>query len=258
MRTGIKCAVCMALVASVLLVFVSQVQAKPESVVGPTAAAMRKTQKASVIEVRKRADDKTYDFILLKDDKIIAFTQQQGKPAKETTPVRTYNVEKIKAAIAKQTNAAEYANGLVLKLPEIQQRRPVIRAVTVRENDQGKIDFLVSVYDVGLSYKKTYVVDTDKWEVLKDQIEIGDPCRDQWTKEAEGGEAGSDASAAETPKGDAAAETPAKPAAKPAAPKADSAAAEEEDERASRRPGGAGRRATRGLGGGGQQNRPEE
>jgi hypothetical protein len=211
MRTDIKSVVCVVAAIAVVFMFVPQALAKPESIVGGIASAFRKAGKGSVIEVRKRTDDKTYDIVLLKDDKIVMYTQQQGKEAKETTPVKTYNVEKIKAAIAKQANAAEFANGLVIKLPDIQQRRPVIRAITVRETDEGKIEFLVHIYDVGGGYKKSYVVETDTWTVKKDAIEGVNPASEEWSKE-EGGEAASPAPSGE--KGGEAGEAEAEPGAK--------------------------------------------
>ena len=177
-------AVWSAMVFILALIVASDAIAKPESVLGGILAAYRKQANMKIIEARKLLDDQTYEIVVYQEGRMRMLRHSPGKPVKELVPTKTFNLDKVKEVVSKPNNDAKRAIDILIGFPDLQNVRPIVRAVTLRENTEGKLEFLVHVYMPGVgTYRKSYIVSTDTWQIAKDAIEIDDPREEEWTKE---------------------------------------------------------------------------
>ncbi len=198
--------------AAVLIAGMSSVaQAKPSSVLEGVVKAWQ--GKALILEMRKCMDDKTYEFTVLKDGAVKMIKSVPGKKDAEVETTRKYNLDKVKQLKAGAGNAM----WTIVRLEELQNKAPNIRAITLRENEKtGELEFLVHLYHpTDKTYRKTRVVSAKDWTVDKDEYEMTDPRLEAWEKPPTEGEAAAGATS------EGKAEEPAKEAAKPGAAASD-------------------------------------
>ena len=158
----------------------SQAFAKPKSVLKGVLGYYSKQGK--VIEIKMRKGD--WELVLLKGDKIMMYKGKGKTPAKRVKPLHKYDVKKLKAL----KMDAKVAQDLFLKYPEVKKKYPTVRAVTVREKEDGKIEFLVHVWHPMGGYLYAWPVDP-KTKKIGDYIQgLPNPTKEKWSEKYVEGE----------------------------------------------------------------------
>jgi hypothetical protein len=145
--------------------------------------------------------------VLYQDGKIVMFHCPDYKPAVPQTPLHSWNIDKIKALTAGADKAVEK----VLAMPSLQAVRPIVRAVTLRENKDGNLEFVVSNYVVDGSYRRSFPVDATTWTVVgnvKEGEQIPNPCETSWSVQQQQGTPDAAAEGATVPSATAGEEKP--------------------------------------------------
>ena len=170
MNKRLMSAVCILAIFCVCAVLVSRAHAKPQTILSGVMDSFKNT--GTILEIRRTKDNKAYDMTILVKDKVVAYYIPDKGSAQVRTTARKYDLEKIKSL----TSGAQRAMWLVVNFDDLKKVRPTIRAITLRENEKGDLEFCIHNYHpVDASYRKTYLVDTKKWAVLPDSITMDDP-----------------------------------------------------------------------------------
>ncbi len=171
---GVVVALCLASVVA------SDAFAKPKSVLGGVLNAYKTNSR--ILEIKRMKDNTGYEILIVRKDKFYLFQLPDKGKAIRLSPVHTFDIEKVKKLIL----GAERANTAVINYDALKAVRPTLRAITLRENAKGELEFLVHNYHPINSddYRKSYIVETTNWTVLPEAITLdSNPVNEPWSKE---------------------------------------------------------------------------
>lgn len=187
-------------------VMMSIAWAEPSSVVGKALGFWGKRKDVKVLEIRRHREDNSLETVMLKGDTIM---MQKSIPPKKWTKnaksqivqmktLREFDIEKVK----KLTADAGWAHNKVVNSPDLAGKRPTIRCVTLREKEDGNLEFLVHAYHPAThTYRGAYPVDVAAGFTVGERLTLpreedpmlvkwGDPIEAEEAAAGEEGEAG--------------------------------------------------------------------
>jgi hypothetical protein len=136
--------------------------------------------KVTVLAMRETPDGKSYEMIYYKDG-VIRYRHMipRGKHT-EREPAFTYDLEKIKALSGDVSKAIE----AIITAGVRKNVKVIIRGVSLREDKNGKLEYLVHVYHYTGPYTRSYIVDTQTWTASEGNAEklADDPRKEPWAK----------------------------------------------------------------------------
>ncbi len=158
----------------VVTMMASQAFAKPKSVLKGVLGYYSKQGKIVEAKMRKGA----WELVLLKGDKILMYKGKGKEPAERVKPLHKYDIKKLKALKID----AKGAHDLFLKYPKVQKHRPTVRAVTIREKENGDLEFLVHVWHPMGGYLYAWPVDPKTKKIDAFIRGLPNPTKEKWSE----------------------------------------------------------------------------
>jgi len=178
MRKRALVAVLLVALCAVVLI-VPDVLAKPQSMLTKVLAGLSK-EGTTVVEIRRDKDEKSFDAVLLKDDKLSVVRLPDSGPRQELTPQIDVPVDKIKAL----GGWAEKAQQAFVDHPPLAKTKVYCLSVTLINTKDGKLMYSADTYLLtDHRYRKSYIVDPATWKVVREGKLVVDPRNLIWSKE---------------------------------------------------------------------------
>jgi len=173
------------LIAALLVVSLvaSTVYAAPKTVLGQLLGFWAKRSE-KVLAVKRDRNNDAY-VIVLAGEEVKAYKFPAKGPMVEVKPLVKYDMEKLKKVSL--VGDAGWAHKLFMEWSEVQDKDPLVRAITFELLDDGTAQFVVHVYTSVSEYRGGWPVTIGPWKFSSDKVDRqADPLEQTWTEELEG------------------------------------------------------------------------
>jgi len=145
-------------------------QGGSESLLGKVVGRWSKLGKLIEIRRLRQKDGNAAELTILMDGEVRMYRLKGGAERMECA--REYDLEKIK----KLSADAGWAHKKVLDYTVDEGMRGVLRALTIQETEDGKLEYIGHLYGFPGNYVKSLRLSTDPWEVVGEVHVSPEPC----------------------------------------------------------------------------------